>query len=167
MDDILAKIPAHSTNHRVLSLCFVDPFDIGIKFETLRKLSERYMDFLVLLALYMDANRNIENYVKEEAVKIDEFLGSRTWRADWKIRQRQGIAFPQFLAEEFSKSMKTLRYKPQPFYKMKAIRMPERNVLLYRLALFSRHPRAYRFWDEVLKYRTPQTTFDFEKPIGE
>jgi hypothetical protein len=74
VDDILAKIPAHSTNHRVLSLCFVDPFDIGIKFETLRKLSERYMDFLVLLALYMDANRNIENYVKEEAVKIDTGL---------------------------------------------------------------------------------------------
>lgn len=167
VDEILAKIPAYSTNHSVLSLCFVDPFDIGIKFETLRKLSERYMDFLVLLALYMDANRNIENYVKDEAVKIDEFLGSRTWRAHWKIRQRQGIAFPQFLAEEFSNSMETLGYKPQPFYKMKAIRMPERNVRLYRLALFSRHPRAYGFWDDVLKYSTPQTEFDFEKPIGE
>jgi three-Cys-motif partner protein len=167
VDDILAKIPAHSTNHRVLSLCFVDPFDIGIKFETLRKLSERRIDFLVLLALYMDANKNIENYVKEEAVKIDEFLGSRTWRTDWKVRQRQGIAFPQFLAEEFSSSMQTLGYKPQPFYKMKAIRMPERNVRLYRLALFSRHSRAYSFWDEVLKYSTPQTAFEFGNSLGE
>lgn len=165
--DIVAEIPRHSANHRVLSLCFVDPFDIGIKFETLRKLSERYMDFLVLLALYMDANRNIENYVKEEAIKIDEFLGSRTWRDKWKRRQGQGVAFPRFLAEEFSKSMETLRYKPQPFYKMKPIRMPERNVLLYRLALFSRNPRAYSYWDEVLKYSTKQTAFDFEKPIGE
>ena len=53
-DEILAQIPAHSPNHRVLSLCFVDPFDIGIKFETLRKLSERRkIDFLVLLALYL------------------------------------------------------------------------------------------------------------------
>jgi three-Cys-motif partner protein len=165
VEDILAEIPQHSTAHRVLSLCFVDPFDIGIKFETLRRLSERYMDFLVLLALYMDANRNIENYVKEEAVKVDEFLGSATWRGRWKNRQAQE-AFPRFLAEEFSKSMKTLRYKPQPFYKMKPIRMPERNVLLYRLALFSRHSRAYSFWDEVLKYSTPQTAFDFGKPNG-
>jgi three-Cys-motif partner protein len=167
VSEILAAIPAHSANHRVLSLCFVDPFDIGIKFETLRKLSDRFMDFLVLLALYMDANRNIENYVKEEAIKIDEFLGSHTWRDRWKIRQQQGITFPQFLAEEFSTSMEGLGYKPQPFYKMKPITMPERNVRLYRLALFSRHSRAYDFWDEVLKYSTPQTAFDFEKPIGD
>ena len=167
VEDILAKIPKHSQNHRVLSLCFVDPFDIGIKFKTLRKLSERYMDFLVLLALYMDANRNIENYVKEKAIKIDEFLGLRTWRDRWKIRRQKGTGFPEFLVEEFSSSMETLRYEPQPFYKTKPIRMPERNVRLYRLALFSRHPRAYSFWDEVLKYSTRQTTFDFEKPIGE
>ena len=135
-DEILAQIPAHSPNHRVLSLCFVDPFDIGIKFETLRKLSERRkIDFLVLLALYMDANRNIENYVKEEAVKIDEFLGSRTWRDRWNIRRQEGIAFPRFLAEEFSSGMEALDYQPLPFYKMKPIRMPERNVRLYCLAL--------------------------------
>jgi three-Cys-motif partner protein len=165
--DILAEIPAYSTSHKVLSLCFVDPFDIGIKFKTLRKLSERYVDFLVLLALYMDANRNIENYAKEKAVKIDEFLGSRTWRERWKARQRQGIGFPQFLAEEFSTSMEVLGYNPQPFYKMKAITMPDRNVRLYRLALFSRHTLAYTFWDDVLKYSTSQTSFDFDKPNGE
>lgn len=161
VDDILAEIPAHSPGHRVLSLCFVDPYDIGIKFQTLRTLSGRFVDFLVLLALYMDANRNIENYVKHEAVKIDDFLGSRTWRERWKARSREGILFPQFLAEEFSSSMETLDYQPQPFYKMKPITIPEMNVRLYRLALFSRHQRAYTFWDEVLKYSTPQTKFDF------
>lgn len=156
VDEILAQIPVHSPSHHVLSLCFVDPFDIGIKFETLRKLSTRYMDFLVLLALYMDANRNVENYVKEEAVKIDEFLGSKTWRRRWVLQQQKGIAFPRFLAEEFSDGMTRLGYEPQPFYKMKAIRMPDRNVRLYRLALFSRNERAYKFWDEVLKYSTDQ-----------
>jgi three-Cys-motif partner protein len=167
VNEILNEIPAYSTSHKVLSLCFVDPFDIGIKFETLRGLSTRYMDFLVLLALYMDANRNVENYVKEEAVKVDNFLGSGTWRNRWRTRREQGVVFPQFLAEEFSASMEALGYKPQPFYKMKPITMPERNVRLYRLALFSRHPRAYDFWDEVLKYSTPQTAFNFEKPSGE
>jgi three-Cys-motif partner protein len=163
VDRILAEIPQYSANHRVLTLCFVDPFDIGIKFKTLRKLADRFMDFLILLALYMDANRNIGNYVKEEAIKIDEFLGMSTWRARWTERERQGDAFPRFLAEEFSNSMQALNYVPQPFYKMKPIRMPERNVRLYNLALFSRHTRAYDFWDEVLKYSTDQTSFDWNK----
>jgi len=166
ISEVLANIPAPSANHRVLSLCFVDPFDIGIKFETLRKLSVMYMDFLVLLALYMDANRNVANYVKDEARKVDEFLGSETWRTRWAVRRRQGTEFPQFLAEEFSGSMESLGFQHQPFYKMKAIRMPEKNIRLYRLALFSRRSVAYSFWDEVLKYSTTQKAFDFENPRG-
>lgn len=55
--DILGEIPTHSTGHGVLSLCFADPYDIGIRFDTFRNLSDRYVDFLVLLALYSDANR--------------------------------------------------------------------------------------------------------------
>ena len=162
VDDIIAAIPAHSPQHHVLSLCFVDPYNISIKFETLRKLSARYVDLLVLLALYMDAARNYENYIKEEQVKIDEFLGSRTWRQSWEKQMHAGTPFPQFLAEEFSRSMEKLEYRGQPFYKMKPIRNSEKNVQLYRLALFSRHPRAYRFWDQVLKYSTPQTYLPFE-----
>jgi three-Cys-motif partner protein len=139
IDRILAEIPEHSPKHRVLTLCFVDPFDIGIRFKTLSKLSERFVDFLVLLALYMDANRNIENYVKEEATKIDQFLGSRSWRPRWIKCEHAGGAFPQFLAQEFSNSMEILNYNRQPFYKMKPIRIPEKNVRLYTLALFSRN----------------------------
>jgi len=165
VSEILNEIPAHSMGHRVLSLCFVDPYDIGIKFETLRTLSDRFIDFLILLALYMDANRNHENYIKEEAVKVDEFLGSRTWRDEWMASQQNGTPFPQFLAEEFSRSMGRLNYQIQPFYKMKPVKIAEMNVRLYRLALFSRSDRAYKFWDQVLKYSTPQTTFDFGGPL--
>ncbi len=167
VENILAEIPAHSPNHRVLSLCFGDPYDIGIKFETLRRLSERRIDFLLLLALYMDANRNFETYVKDEKLKIDEFLGSPTWREKWKTEAKKGIPFPQFLAEEFSRSMESLQYRSQPFYKMKPIKIPEMNVQLYRLALFSRSSRAYSFWDQVLKYSTPQQILKFEGTVGE
>jgi hypothetical protein len=41
---------------------------------------------------------------------------------------------------------------------MKKVRSDEKNLPLYRLALFSRNPRAYDFWDEVLKYSTSQRT---------
>ncbi|PYX17750.1 MAG: hypothetical protein DMG87_15505 [Acidobacteria bacterium] len=53
--------------------------------------------------------------------------------------------------------METLRYIGQPFYKMKEVKSPEKNLPLYRLALFSRHDRAYSLWNEVLKYSTEQT----------
>ncbi len=156
IDDILAEIPPHSKDHSVLSLCFVDPYDIGIKFATLHRLSVKFVDFLLLLALYMDAARNQDNYVREEAVKINEFLGRQDWRERWRVAQRNGLQFPRFLAEEFSHSMEGLRYQPQPFHKMKKVMFPDKNWPLYRLALFSRDSVAYGFWDEVLKYSTDQ-----------
>ena len=99
IEEILAEIPAHSTNHRVLTLCFVDPYDIGVKFATLHHLSVKFIDFLVLLAIYMDAARNQENYVREEAIKIDEFLGQKDWRQRWKLEQTTGCAVPKILSE--------------------------------------------------------------------
>jgi three-Cys-motif partner protein len=72
--EILAKIPVGSRSDTVLSLCFADPFDISLKFDTLRNLASRYMDFVVLLAVYSDANRAYKRYVMEDAVKVDEFL---------------------------------------------------------------------------------------------
>lgn len=150
---ILAAIPPASKTNTVLSLCFVDPFDLGIKFKTLRSLSRVYMDFLCLLALYMDANRNYSRYVAEE---VDEFLGKKTWREAWRQAQAQGTEFPTFLAQQFADQMQTLGYIPPPLYTMKEVRFAEKNVPLYYLALFSRSQRAYELWDEVLKYSTDQ-----------
>ena len=163
IDQICAAIPTPSIANRVLSFCFLDPFDISIRFSTVRRLSIFYMDFLFLLALHMDANRNLEYYIRAENSKIEEFLGLSDWRERWyKAPSRLG-GFPQFLAEEYSKQMEGLGYLPVPFYKMKPIRSDDRNLPLYRLALFSRHERAYQFWDEVLQYSTDQRDFGFGK----
>ena len=162
VDDIVAEIPAHAPGHRVLSLCFVDPYDIGLKFETLQALSARYIDFLVLLALHMDANRNYDRYIRDDAVKVDEFLGSDSWRERWRAAQWEAVKFPRFLADEFTKSMGKLGYLPPPFYSLKEVRSYEKNLPLYHLALFSRHERAYKFWDQVLKYSTDQTGFSWD-----
>jgi three-Cys-motif partner protein len=160
--DILVDIPRGSRDDTVLSLCFADPFDIGLKFETIRALASRYVDFLILLALYMDANRNYERYVSDDTVKIDEFLGSATWRERWTEAQKNAIGFPQFLATEFSASMESLGYLATPLHKMKRVRSDEKNLPLYYIALFSRHERAHQFWDDVLKYGTDQTLFKWD-----
>jgi three-Cys-motif partner protein len=160
--EILREIPQGSSNRRVLSLCFTDPFDISLKFKTLQDLSERYIDFLVLLAVWMDAGRAYSRYVLEDAVKVDEFLGSATWRERWKIAQGEAVPFPKFLAKEFAKSMESLGYLPTPLHNMKEVRSDEKNLRLYYIALFSRKEIALKLWDEVLKYSTDQTKFHWE-----
>lgn len=91
IDKICKEIPKGSPTNKVLSLCLVDPFDFGIKFETLRRLSAVYIDLVVLLAVGMDANRNYDHYVDGNSTKIDEALGNKEWRERWKatgVRRR-------------------------------------------------------------------------------
>ena len=113
------------------------------------------MDFLFVLALHMDANRNVANYTDPKNLKIDEFLGLSDWRERW-AKQAGKLSFPQFLAEVYATQMETLGYLPVPFHKMKQVRSDVKNLPLYHLALFSRHDLAYKYWDEVLKYSTAQ-----------
>jgi three-Cys-motif partner protein len=158
--EILTEIPRGSAGDTVLSLCFADPFDISLEFETIRTLAEaRYIDFLVLLALGMDANRNYEHHLREDSDKVDKFLGSGGWRKRWAAAPWDAIKFTRFLSDEFTKSMATLGYIQPAHYTMKEVRSSEKNLPFCRIALFSRNERAYKFWDQVLKYSTNQTSF--------
>jgi three-Cys-motif partner protein len=161
IDEICASIPKPSPGRGVLTFCFIDPFDISIKFSTLRRLSSYFVDFLILLALHVDANRNVEHYFNSRNSKVDDFLGLPDWRERWKIAESQGGRLPRFLAEEYSGQMERLGYLRQPWDRMKQVRSDEKNLPLYHLALFSRHPLAYKYWDEVLKYSSDQQNFEF------
>jgi len=160
--EILAGIPIGSKDNTVLTLCFADPFDIGLKFDTIKSLSSRFVDFIVLLAVYSDANRAYKRYVMEDAIKVDQFLGSSTWRDRWRIAERHATLFPKFLASEFATNMETLGYLPTPIHKMKRVRSDEKNLPLYYIALFSRNKLALDFWDDALKYGTDQTAFRWD-----
>jgi len=156
IEEILAKIPKAADGSKVLSLCVVDPFDFGLKFETLRRLSSVFVDFVVLLAIGMDANRNYDHYVDGNSTKIDEALGNTDWRERWRAVGIKRSDFRAFLATEFCRSMETLGYLRTPLDRMKLVRSVEKNLPLYYIALFSRHGTAFKFWDEVLKYSTDQ-----------
>jgi three-Cys-motif partner protein len=156
IDRIFREIPTASS---VLTLCFLDPFTFGLKFETLRKLSRARIDFLVLLAVYMDANRNYDHYVDGQSTKIDEALGSCEWRDRWRaVGVRRG-GLGQFLAREFARSMTALGYLDTPLNQMRLVRAVENNAPLYYLALFSRHETAFKLWKQGLKYSTDQMSF--------
>lgn len=155
VEEIIRKIPAHSSDRKVLSFCFVDPFDIKIEFKTIRALSQRFMDFLIVLAVGMDATRNEKVYARPDDKRVDNFLGSDDWRKKWqeaKIRK----SFRHFLAQEYADQMGRLGYKKLPLTKMKEVRSDEKNLPLYHLAFFSKHDLGYKFWEQVLKYGTDQ-----------
>ena len=155
-DEILREIPQYSSSRKVLIFCFIDPYDITIRFETIRILSQRFMDFLIVLAVGMDATRNEQVYTGPNNKRVGYFLGVSDWRIRWQEANMKGITFRHFLAQEYANQMETLGYKKVPLSKMKEVRSNEKNLLLYHLAFFSKHALGYKFWNEVLKYTTAQ-----------
>jgi hypothetical protein len=114
------------------------------------------MDFLILLALAMDANRFRSLYEQETNATVTEFLGDPYWRDRWKSAQHQGVSFRRFLAERFAAQMASLGHLPEGLETMLEVRSTEQNLPLYHLAFFSKHPRGYQFWKEACKYGTKQ-----------
>jgi three-Cys-motif partner protein len=144
---------------RTLTLCFVDPYSIDIHFNTIRSLAHnRSIDFLCLLASRMDAGRNPHNYTKEECKKIDLLLDSETWRDDWE-RYKGGLArepnLGDFICKQFSQKMEGLGYMPTELHEMRSIKT-DGGVLIYHLALFSKHSKAKHFWQQASTYSQPQ-----------
>jgi three-Cys-motif partner protein len=139
-----------------LSLCFVDPFDLGVRFGTLRSLTtNRNMDFLCLLNSRADAGRNTHNYTREANSKVDDFLGDATWREKWDNIEGKKPNFGDFLCGEFDLRMQTLGYLATPLHEMAPIKNGSGTVM-YHLALFARHTKAKDFWNKVLKAATSQ-----------
>jgi three-Cys-motif partner protein len=142
-----------------LTLCFVDPYKLDIRFRTLRSLAQgRSIDFLCLLASRMDAGRNPHNYTKEESTKFDELLDSTDWRDRWE-KSKVGVAripnLGDFICREFSLKMETLGYLPTELHEMRTIKT-DGGVVIYHLALFSKSTVAKRFWQQASTYSQPQ-----------
>lgn len=115
------------------------------------------MDFFILLAVQMDANRNRAIYTAEGSNKLDEFLGNPEWREEWRERERQGGDFREFLLEQYVWKMQRIGYvetRRSEMYEMRT----ERNLSIYYLAFFSKHELGKKFWKQVLKYNEPQTS---------
>lgn len=162
LQEIIREIPPYSKKQTVLSFCFVDPFSLELHFDTIKSLATRYVDFLILLALDMDARRNIANYFKVSNKKIDRFLGNSDWRERWLVFMQTDNSFQRFLAGEFEKQMLGIGYLKHPEGKnTKHILTHDESLPLYHLAYFSRHLRGYQYWDECLSYSTDQQDFGF------
>jgi three-Cys-motif partner protein len=156
VDEIAAHIQG-AVGERALSFCFLDPYGLNIHFDTVRRLATgRDIDFLILLALHMDAARNARAYQATGDKRIEHFLGDPVWREQWGNAAERGATIVEFLAEAYSARMAALRYLPMPLDQMVKIRSYDKNLPLYYLAFFTRHKTGLKFWKEVLKYANEQ-----------
>jgi len=159
VDRIIAAVPMGSKHNTVLSFCFIDPYNLdNFDFKTIEKLADLLIDFMILIPSGMDASRNQRYYFKEKNGKLDKFLGSDSWKERWsELKKRiMPVPFEEFVVEEFNRSMINLGYKDPGIRNCCPIRSDSRNLLLYRLCVYSRHALGQRFWKIAQKYADPQ-----------
>lgn len=154
---VLAAIPKGSKQEKVLTFCFVDPFKMdNLKFTTIKALSARYIDFLILIPTFMDANRNPEVYRDPANKTVDEYLGIRGWRRAWGERKDPVEKFGVFVLEKYREQMKTLQFEYEGLDDIVEVRSDQKNLPLYHLAFFSRHSLGHDFWKKAKKSSDPQ-----------
>jgi three-Cys-motif partner protein len=159
---IIAEMPRPGKSRKVLAFCFIDPYQMqNLKFSAIEILSQRFMDFLVLIPSGMDAARNEQLYVRPTNTAMDRFVGNADWRNRWKSDKQSGKSFENFVVEEFGRSMQQLKYIDPGLKDAILIRSDDKNLRLYRLVLYSKHPLGNKFWKEARKYTNPQTGFQF------
>jgi len=158
VDQILRHIPKASRSHTVLTFCLVDPYNLGnLQFNTIKTLSTNYyMDFLILIPTYMDAKRNWLNYLSPGNPTIDRFLGDFNWKSSWKQEMKKGTKFGRFLVFKFCEQMSKLDFLIPDASDIILMKIKDRNVSLYHLAFFSRHPLGMRFWKNAIKGTSTQ-----------
>lgn len=160
VDQLKAQMPRASSEHTVLSFCFVDPFGLSdLHFKTIQQLSLYLMDFLIHLPA-MDPRRNEDLYRGDSEI-VDLFLGDKKWRDDWE-KSKAIYPFDYFIAEQFAGRMRKLGYTFTSIPESVLVRSTVKNLRLYRLALCTKHPLAARFWKEIKKCIEDQHMLSFE-----
>jgi three-Cys-motif partner protein len=156
INEIKKSIPIYSKENTVLSFCFLDPFNLNLNFTTVQTLANDLVDFIVLQALHMDANRNFKLYLNENSETIEKYLGKRDWRNNWDKLKLLPKDFVKFLADQYDAKMKELGYLTAIRHQ---IRLPDKNVPLYYLTFYSKHERGIDFFKKVNDYSTNQLGF--------
>jgi len=108
-----------------------------------------------LLALHMDANRNLPYYLDENSKKIEDFVGDPNWRNELTESESTGKGFIKYLSNKYDQNMMDLGYvKPANKH---LVRSSNKNLPLYYLAFYSKHDRGNDFYKKVKQTAIGQT----------
>lgn len=141
----LASSGKFQFDNSTLVVAFVDPTGISqVPISAMRHLARNaHIDLLVTIQYRLGIVWNAPQYQKtENDTALDAFLDFRDWR-NWD--SQDPTKFGQKAIEHFSKEISGLG-----FIGTRHVSVPESQPL-YRFTLFSRHPLAEKFWNEILK----------------
>jgi three-Cys-motif partner protein len=155
---IVKEIPQRS-----LTLAFVDPEGLHVRFDTLRILTDnRRVDLLVLFADRMDILRNVEKiYATQENSNLDQFMGPESnWRVLWnELPLRDPKRTCDLFADIYKNQLhRQLGFRVFSHRVMKSSRSP-----LYRIIYACKHDRGEEFWNKITQVdRSGQQDLPFE-----
>lgn len=140
-----------------LTLAFLDPYGLHLKFETLRRLSSIRSDLIIFFPDRLDALRNWKlNYHDDPNSNLDIVLGAG---AQWRpIFEREPKArWAEKLRELYVSQIRTLGYRFFDYERISANGQP-----IYQLIFCSKDEAGATIWRRIaLKKPDSQNTFDF------
>jgi three-Cys-motif partner protein len=155
INEIIKKMPV-PRGINILGFCFLDPYKMSnLRFSTIKNLTARYMDFLILIPTGMDAKRAEQYYIQKENKTVDLFLGNDMWRNRWSEEKEKKKDFGNFIIKEYSESMKLLGFKGTKLEETVPVRN-EKNRIVYRLAFYSKDDLGIKLFKQSRKYSTQQ-----------
>lgn len=156
ISDVRAALPQYGPGNGLLSFCFVDPFNAGLRFEAIKALSDLRIDFLILLMLGNDVRRNLDDYYHDpDCNRMADFVDCPTWRDEFK-RDGNIVRCAHRL---FDEAMQRVGY-PSARDSALPIYAHGTKVLQYRLAFYSKSAVGMDLWRKNLDSLTrlePQT----------
>lgn len=152
VEQLRRALPTFSRTNGLLSFCFIDPFDLQLRFETIRRLSNLRIDFLVLLMLGVDGRRNFKRYLLDpSSSRIGNLIDCPEWRQEYKT----GGSVVRFVLRKFDQAMQELGYLSAAD-DIHPITISGMGVLQYVLAFYSKNPMGRHFWRQTRASLSPQ-----------
>ncbi len=148
--NVVAKLP-----HRTLGLAFVDPEGFEVKFRLFQTLATRRIDVLYLFPGGIGIARNVGTFVKRAKAPLDDLIPG--WRdlkrarvaAGWQLTAEETASHDQPFVMAFRQRMGQLGFQysgqGEPYF------TNEKNVKMYHLLFFSKHPAGLALWRGVTK----------------
>jgi len=148
-------LPSFGPRRGLLSFCFIDPFDLRLRFETIRQLADLRMDFLVLLMLGVDGRRNFHRYLADPtSARIGDLIDCHDWRDKFRPNDR----VLHFLLSKFDEAMQRIGYLSAA-EDSHPVKIASMGVLQYVLAFYSKNELGKKFWRETRASLSPQLDF--------
>lgn len=142
-----------------LSLVFIDPTSMQMKFSTIRKLTDGLSMDLIINYPLQAINRAYRDALSGNETVFNEFFGTTKWK-EHILGLKSAYHIATKLLPLYKQQLGGIGYKDiteldsdKPFISDEVLVKGPRNIPLYYLFLASRNPLGSKLWQEVKKIR--------------